>query len=79
MAFSERDICVEQPFLTTMMNATKPYLQKVAPPFLLDDAVYDTLADAPPLEREPPSPLRAFVVGLQRSLLITPHSRLDVR
>ncbi|KAL9042147.1 MAG: hypothetical protein Q9214_003871, partial [Letrouitia sp. 1 TL-2023] len=49
-----------------MMNATKPYLQKVAPPFLLDDAVYDTLADAPPLEREPPSPLPGWTFARKR-------------
>ncbi|KAL8864578.1 MAG: hypothetical protein Q9198_009775 [Flavoplaca austrocitrina] len=39
------------------MNAAKARLLAITPPFLLDDVVYNTFADTPKLEREPPSPL----------------------
>ena len=42
------------------MNAAKARLLAITPPFLLDDVVYNTFADTPRLDREPPSPLRAF-------------------
>ncbi|KAL8813412.1 MAG: hypothetical protein Q9223_007040 [Gallowayella weberi] len=39
------------------MDAAKARLLAITPPFLTDDTVYNILADAPTLNREPPSPL----------------------
>ncbi|KAL8995157.1 MAG: hypothetical protein Q9169_005066 [Polycauliona sp. 2 TL-2023] len=39
------------------MDAAKARLLAMTPPFLLDDTVYNTFADTPKLDREPPSPL----------------------
>ena len=45
------------------MAAVKPMIQKIAPlplpPFLLDDTFYDTLSEAPPLDKNVAQPLRA--------------------
>lgn len=60
------------------MDAAKARLLAVMPPFLLDETVYNTLADAPTLDREPPSPLRAFGPDVTlRFSLIDLHSWLD--
>ncbi|KAI4218408.1 MAG: hypothetical protein LQ349_008728 [Xanthoria aureola] len=39
------------------MDAAKARLVAITPPFLLDDTVYNTFAETPKLDREPPSPL----------------------
>lgn len=44
------------------MNAVKARFRQIAPPFLLDETVYNTLADHPSIDREPPSPLRSFLL-----------------
>ncbi|KAL8918090.1 MAG: hypothetical protein Q9172_005562 [Xanthocarpia lactea] len=48
------------------MNAAKARLLKITPPFLLDEAVYDTFADTPSLDREPPSPLPGWTFARKR-------------
>ncbi|KAL8942903.1 MAG: hypothetical protein Q9216_001378 [Gyalolechia sp. 2 TL-2023] len=49
------------------MNATKARFKQLAPPFLLDDAVYNTFAaDPPSLDREPPSPLPSWTFAIKR-------------
>lgn len=45
------------------MDAAKARLVAITPPFLLDETVYNTFAETPKLDREPPSPLRAFVLN----------------
>ena len=49
------------PFLTQAMNAAKPILQRTVPPallppFLLDEKVYDSLAEVPLLHEDVSSP-----------------------
>lgn len=55
------------------MNSIKARIMPMMPPFLVDDTVYNTLADTPSLDRETPSPLRAFVLD---AMLCSPLTEL---
>ncbi|KAI4114544.1 MAG: hypothetical protein LQ345_004696 [Seirophora villosa] len=48
------------------MNAAKARFKQVAPPFLLDETIYNTLADTPTIDREPPSPLPSWTFARKR-------------
>ncbi|KAL8906094.1 MAG: hypothetical protein Q9207_002226 [Kuettlingeria erythrocarpa] len=48
------------------MNAARSRLQALAPPFLLDDTVYNTFADSPDIDREPPSPMPSWTLAKKR-------------
>ncbi|KAL8766102.1 MAG: hypothetical protein Q9209_007000 [Squamulea sp. 1 TL-2023] len=48
------------------MNNAKARLLEITPPFLLDEIVYNTFADTPKLDREPPSPLPGWTFARKR-------------
>ncbi|KAL8967550.1 MAG: hypothetical protein Q9183_002866 [Haloplaca sp. 2 TL-2023] len=48
------------------MNAAKARIQPLIPPFLVDETVYNTFADAPNLLRELPSPLPTWTFARKR-------------
>ncbi|KAL8701674.1 MAG: hypothetical protein Q9201_004777 [Fulgogasparrea decipioides] len=48
------------------MNAVKARIQSLVPPFLTDETVYNTFADTPALDREPPSPLPGWTFAQKR-------------
>ncbi|KAL8689965.1 MAG: hypothetical protein Q9218_004481 [Villophora microphyllina] len=48
------------------MDPVKARIQPLIPPFLVDDTVYNILADAPSLDREPPSPLPSWTFARKR-------------
>ncbi|KAL8783039.1 MAG: hypothetical protein Q9213_004936 [Squamulea squamosa] len=48
------------------MDNAKARLLEITPPFLLDETVYNTFADTPKLDREPPSPLPGWTFGRKR-------------
>ncbi|KAL8730927.1 MAG: hypothetical protein Q9166_003717 [cf. Caloplaca sp. 2 TL-2023] len=48
------------------MDAVKAHLLEITPPFLLDETIYNTFADTPTLDREPPSPLPGWTFARKR-------------
>ncbi|KAL8650395.1 MAG: hypothetical protein Q9210_003849 [Variospora velana] len=59
------------------MNAVKARFRQIAPPFLLDETVYNTLADHPSIDREPPSPLRSFLLDALLGSSLTELTQQD--
>ncbi|KAI4143230.1 MAG: hypothetical protein L6R39_004655 [Caloplaca ligustica] len=48
------------------MDAARARFQGLVPPFLLDERVYNTFADTPNIDREPPSPLPSWTFARKR-------------
>ncbi|KAL8827571.1 MAG: hypothetical protein Q9170_006965 [Blastenia crenularia] len=48
------------------MTTAKARFQQLVPPFLLNEDIYNTLADTPILDREPPSPLPSWTFARKR-------------